>query len=505
MKRIYFALCFAAITLVVFGQSVQREMVILEKGTGTWCTWCPSAAVGAEELLENGCQVAVVSNHNGDSYANAYSNARNSMYQLTGYPTAIFDGKTKSVGGSTSGSTYPAYVGIYNTRYAVPSPVIMDMEIENTDDDYSVTITIEKVDNITSSDLRLVFFVTESEIPQTWFNQTTVEHVNRMMVPDQDGTSVDFSSGDIQTVTLDFSLQANWVVEHIEFVAALQNYEPGQTGGTFVKEMLNGIKRGAIDLVVDFEASETHIDKNTEVTFTSEVTGGYQGPVPVEYEWFIPGAEPDYTTDENPTVNYWQCGTHDVTLVLNKGGQIDTVIKENYMQVGPVVTITTTPGDTVCWYESITLDAANPDAVSYMWEPGGATTPAIEVWGSEVSAGTHEYTVSLTSAGGCINEASHTIYFDECVGIEEGKNPLSATVYPNPTNGTFRLDLTTTSSQEISLSLINNLGAVIYQEHDIRVDRKLSKTLSLDLPSGSYYMILRSDISETMLKVFVTH
>lgn len=504
MKKFYMILSLALLSVLLFGQSVQREMVVLEKGTGTWCTWCPSAAVGAEQLLENGCQVAIVSNHNGDSYANAYSNARNSMYQITGYPTAVFDGKTKSSGGSTSGSTYPAYLPIYNTRYGVPSPVTLAMTVESTDNDYTATITIEKVDNISSGDLRLVFFVTESEIPKIWFNQTTVEHVNRLMVPDQNGTPVDFSSGDIQTVTLNFTLQSNWVVEHIEFIAALQNYEPGQPGGTFVKEMLNGIKRGAIDLQVDFEASETYIDKNTQVTFTSEVTGGYQGPVPIEYEWFIPGAEPDYSTDENPTVNYWQCGPHDVTLVLNKGGQIDTVVKENYMQVGPVVTISTDPGDTVCWYESITLDATNPDAVSYTWEPGGATSPTLEVWGSEVGAGPHEFTVSLTSAGGCINEASHMIYFDECVGIGEDNEQFDATVYPNPNQGTFRVDLSASSTQNVSLVLIDKLGTTIYQEQAMTIEGKLSKTLTLDLPAGSYFLIIRGEGSEILRKIFFT-
>ncbi|HAW58251.1 MAG TPA: hypothetical protein DCX03_04440, partial [Bacteroidales bacterium] len=92
MKQIFQISIFLLLTTYVFGQQVPREMVILEIGAGTWCTYCPGAAMGADDLLANGCSVAVVENHNGDPFANQYSNARNSFYAITGYPTAIFDG-----------------------------------------------------------------------------------------------------------------------------------------------------------------------------------------------------------------------------------------------------------------------------------------------------------------------------------------------------------------------------------------------------------------------------
>ncbi|HOH47413.1 MAG TPA: hypothetical protein PLX59_06185, partial [Candidatus Cloacimonadota bacterium] len=57
-----------ALVSVVF--AVPRELVVVEVGTGTWCGYCPGAAMGCHDLLENGHAVAVVKNHNGDSYAN---------------------------------------------------------------------------------------------------------------------------------------------------------------------------------------------------------------------------------------------------------------------------------------------------------------------------------------------------------------------------------------------------------------------------------------------------
>ncbi len=96
--------------------TTERNMVILEIGTGTWCQFCPGASMGAHDLLANGKQVGVIKNHNGDTFTNSYSNARNSYYGIAGYPTAIFDGVVPVVGGSNTVSMYPTYLPIYDAR-----------------------------------------------------------------------------------------------------------------------------------------------------------------------------------------------------------------------------------------------------------------------------------------------------------------------------------------------------------------------------------------------------
>ena len=52
---------------------------------GTWCPYCPGAAMGADDLIANGYNVAVVEYHNGDSYTNTASDARNNYYRITSY------------------------------------------------------------------------------------------------------------------------------------------------------------------------------------------------------------------------------------------------------------------------------------------------------------------------------------------------------------------------------------------------------------------------------------
>jgi hypothetical protein len=275
MKKILFSVIMMIAVAVAFGQTVPREMVALEIGTGTWCTYCPGAAMGADDLLENGKFVGVVENHNGDAFANNYSNARNSYYNITGYPTARFDGVLSVVGGNHSTSMYPSYLPKYNTRIVIPSDVIMEMEISNVGLDYTAVITLTKTAEWDALVPVLQFAVTQSNISYNWQGQNHLEHVNRLMVPGATGTPVDFSGGDTQVITLDFTLDAAWPVEDVEFVTWVQD----NTG----KEVHQCIKRGAIDLSVDWTASATQINKGETVDFTSIVSGGYIG-VPQNYE-----------------------------------------------------------------------------------------------------------------------------------------------------------------------------------------------------------------------------
>ena len=429
MKQIFQLSVFVLLATFVFGQQVPREMVILEIGTGIWCTYCPGAAMGADDLLANGCMVAVVENHNGDPFANQYSNARNSFYGITGFPTAIFDGISKVVGGNHSQSMYPTYLPRYNQRIAIPCDFTMDMQITNSGLDYTAVITVTKVAPNTATGLKLHFFVTQSHISYNWQGQNHVNFVNRLMVPDQNGTAIDFSGGDVVIVTLNFSLDPTWPIEDVEFVAGIQAQN---------KEFLQGTKQAAIDLHVDFTANDTVIPINQPVIFTNNTTGGYIG-TPETYQWFFPGATPDTSSLKNPTVTYTECGSHNVKLIVYRGGQIDSLERQAYVQVGPLVNITASPSDTSFWpFNPIVLDATIDDPqATYLWQPGGETTSSITVSFDQYGLGEHTFTVTVNSSG-CEITKSHTIYFYGVEGISNNKNH-HLDIFPNPASSSLHI------------------------------------------------------------------
>ncbi len=185
--------------------------------------------------MENGFDVAVIAYHSGDDYQNTYSIARLNYYgsMIPGLPTVIFDGVTNSVGGG--GNMYPTYLSKYNSRISVPSSYTIEVEGTNSGlIDYELEITIEKVASGIDNPI-LHVAVTESHIPKNWGGLTEVNFTERLMAPNQYGTTLDLSSSNTEEITINFSCDPLWVNEFCEVVIFLQNNS--------TKEVLQGIKR----------------------------------------------------------------------------------------------------------------------------------------------------------------------------------------------------------------------------------------------------------------------
>jgi len=173
--------------------------------------------------LANGYNVAAVKYHSGDSYQTPASVARINYYNITGFPTAWFDGVYSVVGGSNTQSMYPNYVPYVNQRNAVLSSFTLSISGSCTGLQYDVTINANKVASYSQNSLRLHLALTESHIPEFWQGQTEVNHAMRIMVPDHNGTLLDFSSQNQHTVNLTFTADPTWEIQNCELIAFLQN------------------------------------------------------------------------------------------------------------------------------------------------------------------------------------------------------------------------------------------------------------------------------------------
>ncbi len=218
---------------------VQRDKVIIEIGTGVTCPYCPAAANGAMNMIENGHDVAVIFYHNysgGGIFGNTAAAGRCSYYGISSYPTAKFDGVLTQVGGGgSSQSNYTAYLAKYNQRIGITSSFTIDLTWEwISGNNYEAHVVVEKVDTYTGTNLKLQLALTESNIPYSWFGMTEVNYVERAMFPNYNGTSLDFSGGNTLEFTIPYTLNASWIKENCELVAFVQN----NSG----KEILQGTK-----------------------------------------------------------------------------------------------------------------------------------------------------------------------------------------------------------------------------------------------------------------------
>ena len=73
------------------------------------------------------------------------------------------------------------------------------------------------------NDIVLQAVLTESEIPENWLGQSVVNFVCRDMIPDENGTDLDFAGNATQTVTLDFTIPSSYEMQHVELIVFVQD------------------------------------------------------------------------------------------------------------------------------------------------------------------------------------------------------------------------------------------------------------------------------------------
>jgi thiol-disulfide isomerase/thioredoxin len=117
-------------------QEETEKIVLAEQFTGTWCPYCPGSSGALERVQkELGREKFVVLSYHcaagrTDPFDNPDSNARLSFYQISGFPTVVFNGLYKKVGGSSDpGDTSidESYTTMYNMSKQRSTPFSMTL------------------------------------------------------------------------------------------------------------------------------------------------------------------------------------------------------------------------------------------------------------------------------------------------------------------------------------------------------------------------------------------
>lgn len=202
---------------------VDRNLVLFEIITGTWCTYCPGAAMGAEDMTDAGYDVAIIEYHSGDTYETPNVTMRNDYYNPGGIPFSAADGYYTMEGGSATVSLFPSYQQMYNLRNVVPAVERMYLNVQNVSgDNYQATVSIKQTNAYFPSGLILYTALTESGIQESWQNQSELHFVCRGLYPDGNGTALNFVPNDSLTYTFNFST-TGYVKDNCEFVAFVQH------------------------------------------------------------------------------------------------------------------------------------------------------------------------------------------------------------------------------------------------------------------------------------------
>ena len=250
MKKLFLSVVVMFFMSTVFAQTkdnVARECVLFEIFTGVRCPYCPAAANGIAQMMEEGLAIAPVAYHttafSTEEYYTNETNARANYYSISSYPTLKADGVTgMSGGGNANENMYSYYMNYYNQRINVSSPFTIDLSYEPVDGtSCRVNCTVTQVGDCNGSDVRVFIALTQSNINVGWQGMQGLHHVCRDMIPTQTGT---LFTG--PTMTISETFEMHWPKEDCYLTAWVQNY----SGGT--KEVYQAVRMSmALDLDYD--------------------------------------------------------------------------------------------------------------------------------------------------------------------------------------------------------------------------------------------------------------
>jgi len=145
------------------------------------------------------------------------------------------------------------------------------------------------------------------------------------------------------------------------------------------------------------------------------------------------------------------------------------------------------PDSAFCAGQSITLDATTAGAVAYEWYPGGETSATITVDTNGYGIGSHMFIAYVTDGNGCRGADTIMVEIEDCTGIGELAGVNNITLYPNPGQGEFKLQIDTKNPMELNIKVYNNRGLTVFEDQGLRIDN--SELVRMDLssqPAGIY-------------------
>ena len=246
-------------------------------------------------------------------------------------------------------------------------------------------------------------------------------------------------------------------------------------------------------LTVDPEALPATICSGETTQLFSKASGGAENQYVYTWSSNPPGFNSD---DANPVVQPSVTTTYIVVLddgyhVMN--GQVTVTVNET-----PEIDLG--PDATVCVFDTIHLDAGDwGDGTTYLWSTGD-TAREIPVTTTGIGFDYKDIWVIATSPKGCVGNGQRMIIFDfaACNGIEEPSSANGFHLYPNPGNGSIRLE-TNTGFETCQVSVTDMFGREVIKNREIKFSG-LGKNANLDLRSfpPGIYLIRISMNGETL-------
>jgi PKD repeat protein len=192
--------------------------------------------------------------------------------------------------------------------------------------------------------------------------------------------------------------------------------------------------------------------------------------------WFWDFGDGTSSTQQNPTHAY-AVGSYTVSLTVSNNAGTNTTTQNIVVNSNPLVTLASSDSDNVV--------CNNEGLIQLIPTPSNATLTGSGVVNSIfdpslANVGVNTITANYTDANGCLGSAQLSLIVEQCASLENLINS-SATVYPNPNGGVFRMK----DFDEQSHYQITDFNGKVLQVGTVSNNIEIAIP---DISSGFYYL-----------------
>jgi hypothetical protein len=159
------------------------------------------------------------------------------------------------------------------------------------------------------------------------------------------------------------------------------------------------------------------------------------------------------------------------------------------MQLGAPVCNPPLASPQVTLNDTCDLVAQNIQGVTYQWYVNGNS---IQSATSQFYTATYpgNYYVLITDVSNCMAQSADIYVNCSTTGLSDGPEITNTSIFPNPTNGRFRISADLWSDKPVQAKLYTVLGQLVYSQYIQPVANKIDEEIEVDLPGGIYQLQL---------------
>ena len=221
---------------------------------------------------------------------------------------------------------------------------------------------------------------------------------------------------------------------------------------------------------------------------------------PTAWNWSFQGTNMSNSTAQNPSVTFMDAGVFGVTLTASNDFGMNTTSQNTAITVNDVPTV---GFDINVTDLTVQFNNMSQNGSSYLWVFSDGQQSALENPAITFSE-SGNYSATLTVINACGNVSSTENFMIDVVATNEISGISNWSVFPNPNQGVFHVNMNGEGSKDLVISLTDVFGKEV-----LRKDfRKNSGNVSIefkvkDLPSGLYLLTMQAGKEMIVEKVIV--